>query len=300
LFPLLDPQSLTFTEHRMLPRPLGRTGLAISPLGFGAFKIGRNEQVKYANGYDLPDEAAVERLLNAVLDLGITFIDTAPAYGLSEERIGRALARRRHEFVLSTKVGETFENGRSTYDFSRDGIRASCERSLRRLRTDTLDVLLIHSDGNDLALQRETDAVTILRELKAAGRVRAIGLSGKMVAGAREALAWADVLMVEYHLEDRTHEDVIAEAADRGVGIIVKKGLASGRLPAAEALEFVLSNPNVSSVVVGGLSIEHLRQNVAVAAAIGRLCPAGTAEDCAAIRRRGAEALPDGESRMDD
>ena len=74
-------------------RPLGSTGLFVTPLGFGAFKIGRNEQVKYPQPYDLPDDATVERLLNGVLDAGIHLIDTAPAYGLSEERIGKFLPR---------------------------------------------------------------------------------------------------------------------------------------------------------------------------------------------------------------
>ncbi|HUG89607.1 MAG TPA: aldo/keto reductase, partial [Planctomycetaceae bacterium] len=214
----------------------------------------------------LPDDTAVQRLLNGVLDLGVTYIDTAPAYGSSEERIGRSIAHRRNEYVLSTKAGETFERGRSTYDFSRAGIRASVERSLRRLRTDVLDVVFIHSDGKDLVIQHETDAVATLQELQTAGAVRAIGLSGKTVAGARAALAWADVLMIEYHLEDRSHEEVIAEAAARGVGIVVKKGLASGRLPAAEGLSFVLSNPGVGSVVVGGLSLDHVRANLAAVA----------------------------------
>jgi aryl-alcohol dehydrogenase-like predicted oxidoreductase len=250
-------------------RPLGRTGLEVSVIGYGAFKIGRNQGIKYPNAYDLPDDDNVLRLLNGVLDLGVTYIDTAPAYGLSEERIGRAVAHRRCEFVLSTKVGETFEDGHSTYDFSRKGIEASLARSLRRLQTDVLDLVFIHSDGNDLAIQRDTAAVGILQRLKAAGAIRAIGLSGKTVAGVREALTWADVLMVEYHLDDTSHADVIAEAAARGVGIVVKKGLASGRLPAADALRFVLSNPHVSSVVVGGLNLDHIRANIGAVASIG-------------------------------
>jgi len=85
--------------------------------------------------------------------------------------------------VLATKVGETFADGVSRYDFSAEGLRASVERSLKRLRTDAVDVLLIHSDGRDLWIQNETDAVPILRELKQRGLVRAIGLSGKTVMG---------------------------------------------------------------------------------------------------------------------
>jgi aryl-alcohol dehydrogenase-like predicted oxidoreductase len=246
-------------------RPLGRTGFSISPIGFGSFKIGRNQKTKYAAAYELPTDNQVAELLNGLLDLGINYIDTAPAYGTSEDRIGRAIAGRRSEFVLATKVGETFEGGVSTYDFSSTAIRCSIERSLERLRTPTIDVLLLHSDGSDAWIQSETDAVPTLQELKRRGLVRAIGLSGKTVAGARQALEWADVLMVEYHLRDRSHESLIAEATARGVGIIVKKGLASGELPATEAIRFVLGNPHVSSLVVGGLSLDHFRANLASA-----------------------------------
>lgn len=246
-------------------RPLGRTGLHASPLGFGAFKIGRNEKTKYPSAYDLPDDAAVQSLLDGVLDAGINYIDTAPAYGTSEERIGRALARRRREFVLSTKVGETFSEGKSSYDFSRRGVEASLNRSLERLKTDVLDLVFIHSDGNDLKVLNETDVVDVLREFRDRGLIRGIGLSGKTVEGAKSSLAWADALMVEYNSGDRSHEAVIQEAAERGLAVIVKKGLASGHLPAADAIRFLLSNRNVASIVVGGLNLDHIRANIAAA-----------------------------------
>jgi aryl-alcohol dehydrogenase-like predicted oxidoreductase len=246
-------------------RPLGRTGFAISPIGFGAFKIGRNQKTKYSTAYELPSDEQVAALLSGLLDLGINYIDTAPAYGTSEERIGRAISGRRSEFVLATKVGETFEDGASTYDFSASAVRKSVERSLKRLKTPAIDVLLLHSDGRDAWIQTETDAVSTLEELKRQGLARAIGLSGKTVEGARQALDWADVLMVEYHLRDRSHEALITEAAARGVGIVVKKGLASGELPADEAIRFVLDNPQVTSLVIGGLSLEHFRVNLAAA-----------------------------------
>lgn len=249
----------------MTPRSLGKTGLTVSPIGFGAFKIGRNEKTKYADNYPLPDEPSVDRLLNAILDLGISHVDTAPAYGLSEERIGRAIAHRRHEFTLSTKVGEIFEQGQSRYDFSAAGIHTSVEQSLARLSTEVLDIVFIHSNGGDVEIQESTDAVPTLVDLKRRGLIRAIGLSGKTEAGARLALGWADVLMVEYHLEDQSHAGVIGAAAERGVGVVVKKGLASGKLPAAAGIEFVLANPGVADLVIGGLNIDHIRSNVAAA-----------------------------------
>ncbi len=251
----------------MQPRSLGNTNLFVSPIGFGSFKIGRNQNTKYADTYSLPDDQAVDRLLGGVLDLGITYIDTAPAYGTSEQQIGRAIAHRRREFTLSTKVGEIFEEGKSRYDFSAEAVRASIERSLSRLNTDVLDVVFIHSNGDDVKIQQATDVVSELQDSKRRGLVRAIGISGKTVAGARRALDWADAIMVEYHLRDQSCADVITAAAVRGVGVIVKKGLSSGQLPAGEAIGFVLGNPCVSSLVVGGLNLDHIRANIEIAAA---------------------------------
>ncbi len=246
-------------------RPLGRTGLAVSPISFGAFKIGRNEGVKYPTAYDLPSDEDAANLLHAVLDMGINLIDTAPAYGCSEERIGRFLASRRKDFILSTKVGETFEHGRSTYDFTAAAVRRSLEHSLRRLRTETIDILLVHSDGNDVSVLQDTSVVDTLHAVRDEGLARFIGFSGKCVAGAIMALDWADVLMVEYSAMRTDHSDVIEQAAARGVGILVKKGLASGQLPPQEAIPFVLANQGVSSLVIGGSNLQHLRDNVLLA-----------------------------------
>ena len=238
--------------------------MLVSPLGFGAFKIGRNEGIKYPRAYELPDDPEVRRLLNGVLDLGINLIDTAPAYGPSEERIGHAISHRRGELILSTKVGESFEGGRSSYDFSDRAVRESVTRSLQRLRTERLDIVFVHAHGEDLVVINETDVVETLQALRDQGRITAIGFSGKTAQGAEAALAWADAIMVEYHLDDRSHEAVMAQAAEKGVGVVVKKGLASGHLDPREAIEFVLSNANVTSLLIGGLDLEHIRDNVRV------------------------------------
>ncbi len=238
---------------------------ALSPVGFGAFKIGRNVGAKYAQGYDLPDLAGVERLLNGVLDAGINFIDTAPAYGLSEERIGECLAHRREEFILSTKVGETFTDGVSRHDFSKGAVRRSVENSLRRLRTDVLDLVLIHSSHDDVNILENTDVVPTLVELRAAGLTRGIGLSGYTIEAFRKAMAWADALMLTYHPDDSTLAPVIAEAGERGIAVLVKKGLDSGSLSPAEALPWILRNPSVTSVVIGSLSLDHMKDNLRIA-----------------------------------
>lgn len=244
---------------------IGKTPLPITRLGFGAFKIGRNVGAKYPSGYALPTDDEVERLLNGVLDLGINYIDTAPAYGTSEERIGKAIGHRSDEFVISTKIGEMFWRGRSVYDFSPEAARRSIERSLSRLCRDRLDLVFIHSDGRDCEIMEATGVVDVLREAKSRGIVASIGLSGKTVEGAAAALEWADAIMVEYHLNDTSHDEVMQRAAEAGVAVIGKKGLASGVLPSGDSIRFVLNHPAVTSLVVGGLNLDHIRENWSVA-----------------------------------
>jgi len=264
---------------------MARLTRSFSPLGYGAFKIGRNVGTKYAKAYELPDTASVERLLNGVLDLGINYIDTAPAYGASEERIGRAISHRRHEFLLSTKVGEFLESGVSRYDFSAAAVRKSVEASLRRLRTEVLDLVFIHADREDGRIVERTEVVPALLSLRDAGFVRGIGLSGHTAEGFRAALPWADAIMVTYHRDDATLAPVIDEAHHRGLAVMVKKGLASGRLPAAQAISFVLGNPAVTGVVVGSLSLDHLRENCRIAEQVRTDWHPGTKCDLSRARK---------------
>ena len=152
-------------------RELGDTGLTVSALGLGTVKIGRDQGVKYPTPFSIPDDDAVRDLLARARELGINLIDTAPAYGRSEERLGQLL-RDRQDWVIVSKVGEEFSDGDSHFDFSPAHTRASVERSLRRLNTDYLDCVLIHSDGNDLDVLR-SGALETLEEMKQAGLIRA-------------------------------------------------------------------------------------------------------------------------------
>lgn len=248
-------------------RALGATGIQVSLLGLGTVKLGRNEGVKYPQGFDLPDDAAVRTLLETARDLGITLIDTAPAYGLSEQRLGQLLPGPRSDWVIVSKAGEYFEQGASRFDFSAQAIRASVENSLRLLRTDYLDAVLLHSDGIDEAGDRFLPAAEMLAGLKARGLIRAGGFSGKTVAGGNRMLPYVDVLMATYNPGYTAEVSLIAAAAGQGKGVLVKKALASGHAadPAA-ALKAAATLPGVCSIVVGTLSPANLRAN---AAAVG-------------------------------
>lgn len=247
-------------------RALGHTGLDVSLLGLGTVKLGRDTAVKYPRAFRIPDDDAARRLLDAASELGINLLDTAPAYGSSEARLGKLLRGRRERWVLCTKVGEEFEGGRSRFDFSAAHTRTSVLRSLERLGTETLDVVLIHSDGEDLA-RLDGPAFETLQALKREGRVRAVGISHKTVAGASHALTMGcDVIMATLNPEHTEELTVIAEAGRRGCGVLIKKALASGHA-GPEGLAFAARQPGVSSIVVGTVDPAHLRANAAAVVA---------------------------------
>jgi aryl-alcohol dehydrogenase-like predicted oxidoreductase len=245
-------------------RTLGKTGMTVSLLGLGTVKIGRNEGVKYPQGFDLPDDKAVVALLETARELGVNLLDTAPAYGLSEQRLGQLRPGKREDWVIVTKAGETFENGASRFDFSPAAIRASVETSLRLLRTDCLDAVLLHSDGVDEAGDRFLPAAEELARLKQTGLIRATGFSGKTVAGGDHLLTHVDILMATWNPGYTDEAPLIARAAAQGRGVLIKKALASGHAadPAA-ALKAAATLPGTCSIVVGTLSPANLRANAA-------------------------------------
>jgi len=177
---------------------LGKSDIAVSRLGLGTVKFGRNTGVKYPVQFKLPTDDEIKQLLSIAADLGINLLDTAPAYGDSEERLGKLLSNR-HEWVLCTKAGEEFIAGESQFDFSPQAITKSIERSLKRLRTDYLDVVLIHSDGNDRRLIEAENIFATLEEVKKSGKIRAFGMSTKTVQGGLLTIDHADIAMVTFN-----------------------------------------------------------------------------------------------------
>nr|WP_319527214.1 aldo/keto reductase [Pseudomonas laurentiana] len=258
-----------------LHRPLGSLGLMVSPLGLGTVKLGRDQGVKYPNGFTIPDDRAARQLLDQARDLGINLIDTAPAYGRSEERLGPLLRGQRHEWVIVSKVGEEFDNGLSSFNFSAAHTRLSVERSLTRLETDFIDLVLVHSDGNDLHILEHEGVYEALAQLKQEGKIRGFGLSGKTVAGGLKALEQGDCAMVTYNLNEQGERPVLDYAAAHGKAILVKKALASGHAclspdedPVRASFELLFGHHGVSSAIVGTINPVHLAHNVATVAQV--------------------------------
>lgn len=243
----------------MTSHPLGQTGYHITPLGYSTAALHESQSAR--NGVRREETTF---LLNRLLDLGIAYFDTAPSYGNTEADIGSALNHRRDEFLLSTKTGKYTNGDRTFYDYSKEGTRTSVENSLKRLATEVIDVVFVHSNGSDLNIQTQTDVVPALLRLKEAGKVRAVGFAGKTVDGAGKALEWADVIMVEYHLGNASHAEIIEAAVDLGIGVVVKKPSCFGQLP-AETIRYVLGNSNVTSFLISAISVDQMRANMEVA-----------------------------------
>ncbi|EKD75101.1 MAG: oxidoreductase [uncultured bacterium] len=249
-------------------RFLGSTSLRVSPLGLGTVKMGRNQNVKYPQAFDLPTDKQIQILLNLCLELGINLIDTAPAYGNSELRIGKLLPSPRQQWVILSKAGEEFIDGQSHYDFSKNAITESVKRSLKRLNTDYLDCVLIHSNGEDEKIILEDNALDTLASLKKEGYIRALGMSTKTVEGGLLALQHSDVVMACYHPLYTAEKPVLDKAQQLHKGILIKKALLSGHLekkkesnPIHANLDFIFKHPAISSVIIGTINPQHLREN---------------------------------------
>src|ERR1700733_4139253 len=211
----------------IMTRALGRTGTNVTILGYGAMELrGR------PRGPEISDEDA-GRLLNAVLDGGINLIDTSPDYGRSEELIGTHVGHRRDEFFLASKCGCPTEFPADVpppypHDYSQRNVRADVEQSLRRLRTDHLDLVQVHMSPSRATLE-ENRTVEALRELRAEGKLRFIGMSGILPPPPHTiAMNVFDAFQIPYSAVQRDHENLITEAADKGAGTLIRGGAARG------------------------------------------------------------------------
>jgi aryl-alcohol dehydrogenase-like predicted oxidoreductase len=250
-------------------RQIADTGVRVSPLGLGTVKLGRDQAVKYPQRFTIPDDKQAMALLQRARQLGINLLDTAPAYGNSEQRLGGLLQGQRQDWVLCTKVGEEFEQGRSHYDFSPRHIASSVERSLKRLQTDYLDLVLVHSNGDDVEIIERYGALDQLATLKQAGKIRAFGMSTKTIAGGLLAASVSDCVMVTYNLDYRDELAVLDYCAANGKGVLIKKALGSGHLnpaladPVLANMRFIFRHPAVTAIVLGTINPQHLAANVA-------------------------------------
>jgi aryl-alcohol dehydrogenase-like predicted oxidoreductase len=259
------------------------------------------------------DDQQAERVLKAVLDSGINYIDTSIDYGVSEELIGRYLGDRRAEYFLASKCGcwagetprQPSSEGRQSHVFTRENIVAGVEQSLRRMRTDHLDVVQFHASPTPATLQ-EQGALEALLDLQRDGKVRFVGVSGTLPNLPDQIdMGVFDVFQIPYSAIQRQHEAAISSAATHGAGTVIRGGTARGALaddkqdaprgmssaqvhdiwhqadlddlldgatPQEFVLRFTLSHPDVHTTIVGTQDVGHLEANVA-AARKGALAP---------------------------
>lgn len=250
---------MTLTSLQVPQILLGSTDIKVSRLGLGTVKFGRNTGVKYPHSFQLPTDNEINKLLNCAEEANINLLDTATAYGSSEQRLGTAIKHNRHKWVICSKAGEQFTNNQSVFNFNQQFIIDSIHSSLRQLQTDYLDILLIHSNGiNEEQIINRDQVFTTLAKLKQQGVIRAFGMSCKTVAGGILAAEMADMVMVTLNLNYSDDLPVIARAQQLNKGVIIKKALDSGKLPIKPSMEFIFQHPGINSVILGTINRQHL------------------------------------------
>ena len=216
--PAMNTTSSVPTLESETRRPFGRTGLTVSPLGFGGAPIGNLDT----------DGAVVADILATLLDHGVNVIDTAHAYHGSEEAIGAAVAPRRDEYVLISKCGSKWTDDDLPPAWTPEYVRATIDRSLRRLRTDRLDVMLLHSC--DLETLRAGDVLDAVIEARNAGKVRFAGYSGDNEA-AEWAAAHPEIAVIQTSVsicDQRNIDRVLPRTVEHGVAVMAKRPVANG------------------------------------------------------------------------
>src|SRR4051812_7138220 len=215
-------------------RPFGNTGLMVSPLTFGAWSIGGPAEMGGKQiGWSGVNDADSLDAIRAAVDAGINLFDTADAYarGHSEELLGQALAGARHKVLLSSKAGMVDNADGFKLDFSSQHLTRACEASLKRLRSDHLDIYLLHLVTDGFPITEDTRAG--LDRLLAAGKIRHYGISVQFPIQGSEQLdsGFGDCMMIEYSpLKRAGVEEVITRAAEMGVGVITRGALEKGLL----------------------------------------------------------------------
>lgn len=261
----------------MIARAFGKNGFEVSALGFGAGHIGGNELSDTESG----------KLLNYALDNGVTLFDTARAYGLSEERIGKFLSYRRHEFILSTKVGYGIPDYQ---DWSYDIILAGIERALKICRSDCIDIVHLHSCSKEILLKG--DVIDALERAKSEGKIRVAAYSGE-----NEELEYAvscgrfGSVQTSLNVADQIGlDELIPIAKEKGMGVIAKRPVANALWkydqqphgnyaeeywirwqkmnlhfdiePHELFIRFSVFSPGIDSAILGTSGIEHLKKAI--------------------------------------
>ena len=217
---------------------LGRTGFDVTQLGYGALEV---RGIASEGGGRMPNEEHAGRILNAVLDSGINFIDTAWCYGRSEEMMGRYIADRRDEYILAAKAGHGRCNATRLNGYSRDDIMTCIEESLERLRTDHVDILQLHNPTPEDV--EANGSIEVLQEIKAKGMTRFIGVSSVLPHLEKHLATGAyDVFQIPYSALEPEHHDIITKIAEAGGGTIIRGGVAKGEPESATVAESRVQN----------------------------------------------------------
>lgn len=273
----------------MLPtKLLGRTGLSVTQLGYGSMGL-RGPKTW---GVRVVGEKQSERILNLVLDSGINFIDTAPDYGICEERIGRYLSKRRDQYLLATKCGCVYTQHEDHLEIDHHWeptvIRKNLETSLQRLKTDYVDLLQFH--GGDAATLQQNGLIQLMEDFQQRGLIRYYGVSSKLPHLAELIKSGCfDTFQIPYSCLAAEHHDLVTMAGEREAGVILRGGIAhggpeaviqrpvlndvwetanldvflDGEMTRAQLiLRYTLSHPHCQTTIVGTCDEEHLRENV--------------------------------------
>lgn len=276
----------------MLMKRLGRTGLDVSQLGYGSMGL-RGPKTW---GVRVVDDKSAERILNQVLDSGINLIDTAPDYGITEQRIGQFISARRNEFYLATKCGcapiQHADSLETRHIWEKDVIAKNLETSLQRMRTEYIDIWQFH--GGDAETLQRAGLIDLMLDARRQGLIRHLGVSSSLPnLPGFVRLGVFDTFQIPYSCLAPEHHDWISRAAETGAGIIVRGGIAQGG-PDAEIqrpalndvwasaglnallpegmsraeliLRFTLTHPDCHTTIVGTCNPEHLAENLAAAA----------------------------------